>query len=109
MKFTPKNIKKFQQGGPMDPSAQMPQEGMPQEGAPEEAAPQEGQGQGNPLLALAEGAAQAMQSQDCQIALQVCEGLLQLVQQMMGQSQQQAPAGEPVFRRGGILTRRIKK
>lgn len=105
MKFTPRNIKKFQQGGPMpaeSPEAQMAGEEATME-APQEPAPQE-----NPLMMLGEGAAQALQNQDCQIAMQVCEGLLQLLQQMSGPAPQE-PQGEPVFRKGGILSRRIKK
>lgn len=105
MKFTPKSIRKHQQGGPVGPA----EGAMPDEGAmPQEEMPQEGGQQENPLMALAQGAAQALQSQDCQIALQVCEGLIGLVQQMAGPAPQEQ-AGEPVFRKGGILTRRIQK
>lgn len=91
MKFTPKSIKKFQEGGPMEGPEAMPAE------AP---APQ-----GDPLMMLAEMAAQALQAQDCNAMAQVCEALLQLLQQ----AGPQEPAGEPVFRKGGILARRIKK
>lgn len=108
MKFTPRNIKKFQQGGPMPAEAPAPEGQMAGEEAPVEQAPVEQAPQENPLIMLAEGAAQAMQNQDCQIALQVCEGLLSLVQQMSGPAPQE-PQGEPVFRKGGILSRRIKK
>ena len=96
MKFTPKSIRKLQEGGPVEQAAP---EAMP---APE-AAPQQ-----DPLVALVEMAMQALQSQDCAMMAQVCEGLIQLVQQMAGPAPE-APAGEPVFRKGGILTRRIKK
>lgn len=109
MKFVPKNsIKKFQMGGEMSPAEaapnQMPPEGgeapMP-EGGPEGV-------QGDPLMQVAQLAAQALQSQDCNAAMQVCQIFLQMVQQMQGQPEPE-PAGEPVFRKGGVLVRRIKK
>lgn len=103
MQFTPKKpVKKFQQGGPVVPEEQMPEEGMPAEGAPE-AAPQD-----NPLIVLAEAAMQGLQTQDCQIMAQVCQGLLEIVQQMQEPAPQE-PAGEPVFKKGGVLLRRVKK
>lgn len=103
MKYTPKNnVQKFQQGGPVGQEAPIPEEEMPTEAAPEAAQEQ------NPLIMLAEASMQALQSQDCQIAMQVCQGLVQIVQQMAA-PEAQAPAGEPVFRKGGILLRRIKK
>lgn len=97
MKFTPKNVKKFQQGGEIAPAEQP----MPEE------APVEGAGQ-DPLMMLAEGAMQALQNQDCQIALQVCQALIQLIQQMSNGAPAE-PQGEPVFKKGGVLLRRIKK
>ena len=112
MKITPKNsIRKYQVGGQMeDPAAQ----GAPVEeptaegGAPmEEPAPEQGGGQ-DPIMMLAQMSAQALQSQDCQMAMQVCQAFLELVQQMQGGAPEE-PQGEPVFRKGGILVRRIKK
>lgn len=104
MQFIPKNVRKFQQGGPMPAEEQMPaEEPMPAE----EGAPTEG-GQ-DPMMMLAQGAMQALQSQDCQVAMQVCEALLQLVQQAQGGGAPEEPQGEPVFRKGGVLLRRIKK
>lgn len=82
------------------------EEQMAPEGAPVEGAPAEG-GQ-DPMMMLAEAAAQALQAQDCQIAMQVCQGLMALVQQMGGGAPQE-PQGEPVFKKGGVLLRRIKK
>lgn len=102
MKFTPKKVTKFQQGGEMP--AEQP---TAQAEAPVEAAPADGGGQ-DPLMMLAEGAAQALQTQDPQIAFQVCQGLVELVQQMAGGAPQE-PQGEPVFKKGGVLLRRIKK
>lgn len=103
MLFTPRNIRKHQAGGEMAP-AEAPM--APEGGAPE-AAPADGAGQ-DPMMMLAEAAAQALQAQDCQIAMQVCQGLMALVQQMGGGAPQE-PQGEPVFKKGGVLLRRIKK
>lgn len=103
MQFKPKNIRKHQAGGEMMPA----EEPMAPEAAPAEGAPVDGGGQ-DPIMMLAEGAMQALQSQDCQIAMQVCQGLIQLLQQMGGGAPQEAQ-GEPVFRKGGVLLRRIKK
>lgn len=95
MNFVPK-VKKFQEGGAME---QAPVE----QTAPEEAAAQ----QQDPLMMLAEASMQALQNQDCQMAMQVCQALVQMLQQAQGGG---TPAqGEPVFRKGGVLLRRIKK
>lgn len=82
MKF----VKKFQQGGT-----------VPQQGGQD------------PQAVLLQGAQQAVQNQDCQIAIQVCQMLLE----MMGGGGEQAPAqtpeqgSEPVYRKGGRLVRRV--
>lgn len=103
MQFTPKkSVQKFQQGGPVAPEAPMPAEEMPAEAAPE------GGMEENPLVMLGEGAMQALQNQDCQTAMQVCQGLVQILQQMQEPAPQE-PAGEPVFKKGGVLLRRVKK
>ena len=59
-------------------------------------------------MQVAQLAAQALQGQDCEAAMQVCQIFLQMVQQMQGQPEAE-PQGEPVFRKGGVLVRRIKK
>lgn len=96
MKVTLKNVKKFQDGGQMAPED-------PTMGAPAEAegAPASTQ---DPLMALAEMAAQALQSQDCNAAMQTLQAFIQLVRQASGG----APAPEePVYqRRGGRLVRK---
>ena len=89
-------IAKFQEGG-VTPAPQEP--GM----APEQA---QAQGGGDPIMQLAQMAQQALQSGDGQLALQVCEAFLQLIQQMAGQ-QEAAPQGEPVFRKGGVIVKRV--
>lgn len=83
-------VKKFQEGGEMAPPA-----------TPEEApqgAPAEG---GDPMQQLLQAAAQAVQTQDAQLALQVCQALVE-----MAGAPQEAPA-EPVYKRGGKLSRRL--
>ena len=93
-----KLISKFQEGGAMPP----------QGGAP---APQGGE---DPMAMLMQGAQQALEGQDCQIAMQVCQMLLELAgggAQGGAPAEEAAPApaeGEPVYRRGGRLVRRIK-
>lgn len=87
------NVKKFQAGGEMPAGA-----------------PQGGQ---DPMAMLMQGAQQAVQAQDCEIAMQVCQMLLELAGG--GAPAEAAPAeaapapaeGEPVYRRGGKLLRRI--
>lgn len=55
-------------------------------------------------------AVQAVQNQDCNMAMQECRTFIQLVQQASGQQQAaQQEQGEPVFAKGGRLIRRIRK
>lgn len=109
MKITPKNqeTRKFQVGGaiPAGAPAEDPTVGG---GAPTgESAPDQG-GEQDPIMMLAQMSAQAIQAQDCQMAMQVCQAFLEIVQQMQGGAPEE-PQGEPVFRKGGTLVRRIKK
>lgn len=87
-------ISKFQEGGAMPAEAQGAPQGEAQEG-----------GQQDPLAQLAQMAQQALQAQDPQAAFAVCEGLLQLIQQMIQAQQggggQQAPQEEPVYAKKG--------
>ena len=89
-------VKKYQEGG----------------SAPIPAAPAGPQGGQDPLQMLAEMAAQALQAQDCQAAMQVCEGFLALLQQAISEGPQgpvgQVPEGEPVFKKGGKMVGRKK-
>lgn len=85
-------IKKFQAGGP-----------MPAEAAAAAPAPAPEQGGGDPIMQIAEMAGAALQSQDCAMAMQVCEAFMMLVEQMAGGG---APQGQPVFAKGGKLIRR---
>ena len=90
--------RKFQEGGAM----------------PAGAAPQGPEGGQDPMAMLMQGAEQALQAQDCEIAMHVCQMLLELAGGG-GAPAEAAPAeaapapaeGEPVYRRGGRLVRRI--
>lgn len=91
-------FRKFQEGGP----------------APEAAAPQQGSPAGeDPMAQLVQGAMQAIQSGDCNVAMQVCQMLVELAgggQGAPAPASEEAPVpaeGEPVYRMGGRLVRRI--
>lgn len=95
---------RFQMGGPVP------------EGAP---APGPEQGGGDPMAQLMQAAAEAAQTGNCDIALQVCQMLIELAggggAPAGGAPEEAAPApaeGEPVFFRNGgnmSLRRRIRK
>lgn len=83
----------LQEGGPM-PAEQAPQDPMQE------------------LIAMA---AQAVQTNDPNLAMQVCQALMQLAEQAAqpapaegGMPAEAEAAGEPVFKQGGILARRLK-
>jgi len=64
-------------------------------------APAEG---GDPMQELLAACQQALESQDCNLAMQVCQALMQ----MAGGGGEPAPAeapGQPVYRKGGRLSR----
>lgn len=111
-------VKKFQQGGPVDAPAEggAPAE-APMEEEPAEQ-PKEGdepQGGGDPmeiLMQIGQMAAYALQSSDCNSAMQACDSIVQfihMIQQGGGAPQQEAPQGEPVYRRGGKLVGYIRR
>lgn len=96
-------VSKFQAGGAMveDPAAGAAQEAPMEQGAPA--------GAGSPeemLMQLAEAAMQALQNQDCQAAMAVCQGFVQMIQGMQGGG---APQEQPVYGKGGRLVRRIPR
>ena len=106
-------LRKFQQGGAMGPS-QDPSQGQDTTGD------QSGQDQGSqdasqgqdPVTQLAQLAQQAVENQDCDSAMSVCQGFLQMIQQMAGQQggdqgDQGQSQGTPVYRAGGKLVRRV--
>jgi len=99
MKISEK-ITKFQEGG-----------AMPPQGAPAGDPAAQGGGE-DPMVQLLQIAQQALEGKDCDAAMAVCDGLLQLVASAQGGGEQ-APAGspadgsQPVFKRGGKLVKRI--
>lgn len=90
-------LKKFQQGGSMPPQD-----------------PAAAQGGSDPMQEILMGCQQAVETQDCQIALQVCQVMLEMAGGGAAPAEAApapAPAeaqGEPVYRKGGKLARRIK-
>lgn len=68
--------------------------------------PEEAQAQ-DPMMQLVQMAQQAVEAQDCEAAMQVCEGFLQLVQSAQGGGAP-APEGQPVYKAGGKFVKRVK-
>lgn len=93
-----KNVKKFQMGGaaPEAAPAEAPMEGAPEGGAPEG---------GDPMTQILQVAAQALQTQNCEAAMAVCQALIQIAQ---GGAQGGAPAEEPTFARNGAKLTRVR-
>ena len=86
---------------------------MPAEqAAPRAAAPAQGgapAGGASPeemLMQIAQTAMQALQNQDCEAAMAVCQAFVQMIQEQ--QSSAAEPA-EPVYKAGGKLVRRINR
>ena len=94
-----KTLRKYQTGGEVPP-----QEAPTDNGAPAQEAPAEGQ---DPLMQLVQASMQALQAQDCNLAMQVCQALVQMAQGAAQGPEQ--PQGEPVYRKGGTLLKRVKK
>ena len=93
-------IRKFQQGGNVNPQ-NMQEPAQPQGGAQD------------PLLQIAEIFAQGLQNGDCNMLAQGAELYLQVISQAMNQGApqgpvDQAPEGEPVFKKGGKIVKRKK-
>lgn len=99
-------IKFLQEGGAV--GAPAPETGNMPASAPADTTAAQGGGE-DPIMMLAQMAAQALQNNDAQMALQVCQGFLQLVQQMAGEAGGEEPIsqGEPVYGKGGKLVGRI--
>lgn len=90
-------VGKFQEGGAMpaeDPNAQMPAEA--------------GQA-ADPMTQILQVAAQALQTQNCEAAMAVCQALMQLAQGATAGGPQEAPQEEPTFARHGARLVRIRK
>ena len=100
MRIISNNVRKFQEGGPVSPEA-TPVEGTPQE------MPQGG-GEQDPLMQITQMFAQGLQNQDCNMLAQGAQMFLQLMQAQAQGGAAPAP-GEPIYRKGGVLVRRIRK
>lgn len=127
-------IKKYQAGGPA-PAAPDPSQGGggapdPSQGGDPSAQGGDPSGGGqDPVQQLVQLAQQALQGQDCQAAMAVCDGLLSLIQQSQGGGGAQGgpppggggqpggpvpsqrnggQLGAPVYRAGGKLVKRIQ-
>lgn len=83
--------------------------GAAPEAAPAEAAPAPEEAGGNPEEQIIQAAMQAVQTQDAQLALQVCQAIVE----MAGGGAQEAPAApegqQPVYKKGGKLSKWIQK
>ena len=93
-----KKIGKFQEGGEMNAPVE--------EGAPMQGAPAPGQGGEDPLMRILQIAQQALQEQNCEAAMAVCQALLQLAQG--SGAPQEAPAEEPTYARRGAKLVRVR-
>ena len=98
MKITDRKFLKLQEGGEIPAGAPAPEAAPAPEQAPEQG--------GDPLEQIVMAAAQAVQTQDTQLALQVCQALVELAQGGGGEPAPAAPEGQaPVYRKGGRLVR----
>lgn len=98
-------FRKFQEGGAMP--AEAPMEGAPAEGAPmgPEEAPEGGE---DPMMQILQVAAQAVQTQNCEAAMAVCQALIQIAQGAGGPAPEEAPQ-EPTFARYGARLVRVRR
>ena len=94
----------MQQGGPA-PAPQDAPAATPAEGAPVEGGAPEGGAQ-DPMQQILQIAAQAVQTQNCEAAMAVCQALVQAMQGGMGPGE--APQEEPTFARNGSKLRRVR-
>lgn len=94
-----KSLLKFQEGG------EMPAEGAPVEEAP--AAPE--QGGGDPMEQLIQAAAQAVQTQDAQLALQVCQAIVEMAGGGAAAPAQAPEGAAPVYKKGGKFVKWVRK
>ena len=93
------SLLKFQEGG------EMPAETAPVEKAP--AAPE--QGGGDPMEQLVQAAAQAVQTQDAQLALQVCQAIVEMAGGGAPAPEQAPEGAAPVYKKGGKFVKWVRK
>lgn len=94
-------LPKFQEGGAMEAPVENPN-------AAPEAAPAPEQG-GDPMQQLAMACQQAVETQDCNLAMQVCQALLQMISGGAPEGPAAPEGQQPVFKKGGKLAGWIKK
>ena len=95
MKIVKKQVNKFQEGGAMPVGAAVPAE-----------APQ-GQGGADQIVQIA---AQIIQEMGPDGAAMLAQAIMELLQQMSQQAPVgEQPEGEPVFKKGGKICKRVKK
>lgn len=113
-------LRKFQMGGAMPPMEDPAMAGAEagavagaEAGAMEQGTPPAGAEGGDPIMQLVEMAMQALQAQDPQMAMAVCEGLVSMVQGAGGGEGAPAPGGAPqepiMARKGNKLVMKNKK
>lgn len=85
--------------------------GVSPEAASEEAVPPvQEEAQGSPEEQLVMACQQALETQDCNLALQVCQAVMQMIGGGAGAPEPAAPEGQaPVYKKGGKLSRWISK
>lgn len=88
-----KSIKILQEGGAMPDQAPVEETAAPEQG-------------GSPEEQLLMACQQALETQDCNLAMQVCQAILQMLGGGAPEEAPQAP-GQPVYRKGGRLSRWI--
>lgn len=99
-------ISKYQQGGVAPaPTAGGAPAGAPGGGMPPEGGAPEG-GEQDPMAQILQVAAQAVQTQNCEAAMAVCQALMQIAQG--GAAPEEAPQEEPTFARKGAKLVRVR-
>ena len=88
----------------------MQEGGVAPEAAPAEAPAAPEQAGGSPEEQIIQAAAQAVQTQDAQLALQVCQALVEMAGGGAPQEAPAAPEGQaPVYKKGGKLAGWVQK
>lgn len=94
-------LPKFQEGGAMEAPVEDPNAAPAAAPAPEEG--------GDPMQQLAMACQQAVETQDCNLAMQVCQALLQMISGGAPEGPAAPEGQQPVFKKGGKLAGWIRK
>lgn len=100
-------VKKYQQGGPMPAEATAPAPAPAEGGNMAPTEPGADDMGSNPMEQILAAAQQAVQTQNCEAAMMVCQALLEIVAQAQG-GPQSAPQEEPTFARNGAKIVRVR-